>query len=464
MQGTTPTPIGAYPVHVEGHLDRPSRWLWLLKWLLVIPHYLVLAVLWLGLVLSSLMAFVNLLFTGRYPRGLFEFNVGVLRWSWRVGFYAFTANGTDRYPPFTFADVPDYPARLTIDYPEQQRRGLRLIGWWLAGIPQYLIASVFIGGSVAVGWTAADRSWGGQSWPGVIGILVCVGVIVLLFRGEYPRSVFDLVLGLNRWVMRVLAYAALMTPEYPPFRVDSGEMDPAGTLDVSNPVRGTTAPGEPMRWSAGSIAAGILAAVAGVIAVVAIILGGGALAFTQTSRDAGGYLMSSSHSYSTSTHALVSPSYGDATSNDWFVARELLGRVRIQVTGDQPLFVGIGPKRAVDGYLAGTAYAESPRLDASTSHLRVHPGGSQPTPPSAQTFWSASAAGRGPLTVSWTPRAGSWRIVVMNPTGSARVAADVSIGAKFPHLLAIAIGVFGAGILLMLGSGAVIYQLARRRR
>jgi hypothetical protein len=216
----------SYPLQLTGELSPGlSRGLWLVKWLLAIPHFVVLFFLWIAFAVVGIVAFFAILFTGRYPRRLFDFNVGVLRWSWRVGFYSYSALGTDRYPPFTLADVPDYPARLEVEYPESLSRGLVLVKWWLLALPHYLVVAVFVGGAGA--WVAGT---GGSDWMwgsgGLVGLLVCFAGIALLFTGRYPKALYDFVLGMNRWVFRVAAYTALMTDAYPPFRLDMGGGEP----------------------------------------------------------------------------------------------------------------------------------------------------------------------------------------------------------------------------------------------
>ena len=190
--------------HAE-YTEAVSPALWLVKWFLLIPHFVILGFLWAGFSCSWLVSFFAILFTGRYPRGLFDYNVGVLRWSWRVGFYGYQALATDKYPPFSF-QAGGYPADLDIPYPQKLSRRLALVKWWLLAIPHYLIVGLLF----AVG----------PHFGGIVIVLTAIAAVILLFSSRYPRELFQILVGANRWAYRVLAYASLMTDTYPPFRLE----------------------------------------------------------------------------------------------------------------------------------------------------------------------------------------------------------------------------------------------------
>jgi hypothetical protein len=145
-----------------------------------------------------------------------------MRWTWRVSYYTVSAFGTDRYPPFSLQPDATYPAEFTVDYPDRLSRGLVLVKWWLLAIPHYLVVAVFAGG-LGVGWFGGSRM---ASGAGLITLLAVIAMVITAVKHEYPQPLFEFIMGMNRWCFRVLAYAALMRDEYPPFRFDPGGSDP----------------------------------------------------------------------------------------------------------------------------------------------------------------------------------------------------------------------------------------------
>ncbi len=197
------------PVVLKGDLSRPpGNALWLIKWLFLVPHIVILVFLWIAFVFVTIIAFFAILFTGKYPRSLFDFNVGVLRWTWRASFYGYQALATDEYPPFSLK-TEDYPADLDVEYPEKLTQWLVLFKWFLA-IPHFAILAFLAGGGA---------SSGGFPQGGLLTVLVVITAFVLLFTGRYLKDIFTLVMGINRWIFRVIAYVTLMTDEYPHFRL-----------------------------------------------------------------------------------------------------------------------------------------------------------------------------------------------------------------------------------------------------
>ena len=478
-----------YPVRIEGQLDNDlSRWLWVVKWILAIPHYILLAFLWLTLLVLTIVAFFAILFTGRYPRGIFDFNVGVLRWTWRVAFYSYGALGTDRYPPFTLDDVPDYPARLEVAYPERLSRGLVLVKWWLLAIPQYIVTGIFLGGGSYAASQVDDWFWGIGFETGLIGILVLFAGLALVFTGRYPAGLFDFTLGLDRWVARVAAYVLLMRDEYPPFRLDQGGTEAEGlaepTFAVAEapvPVAGEPAAepiapaaavaGEPAApparrgWTGGRIALVVVGTIAGLFALGLLVGGCALVTIDQAQRDDDGFLMSPTQDFSTPTYAIVSESADLDTDGSEWALDTFLGTVRIRSESDRPVFVGIGPADEVAQYLGGVERDEVDDLDNSGDPEYSRRSGGAPTgPPGDETFWVASTEGAGERTLEWEPEDGDWQAVVMNEDGSRGVSAELSIGAELDSILWIGIGMLLAGALFAAGCALAITAAARRGR
>lgn len=190
------------PIRVRSEIDAPSRWLWLVKWcVLAMPHYPVLVGLYLAYPPLTVVAGVAILFTGRYPRRIFDFNVGVLRYSWRVMNYRFPMNSTDKFPPFTLASRREYPGDLEVDYPDHLNNWAVLVKWWLLALPHILICWAMIPLLQAI--TVANAA-------------------TLLLTGTLSQRLFDLLMGFVRWRYRVAVYVSLMRDDYPPFRLDCG--------------------------------------------------------------------------------------------------------------------------------------------------------------------------------------------------------------------------------------------------
>jgi uncharacterized protein DUF4389 len=188
---------GAYPVHLEiDYPDRLSRLLIFVKWLLAIPHYIALFFLGIGAAIATLIAWFAVIITGRYPRSLFDYNLGVHRWGLRVSAYLLLL--TDAYPPFALEDDRGQPVRLNVDYPERVDRWRPLLNWLLA-LPVALVAGLMI----YVAYAVVFLAW-----------------FAILFTGRFPQGLFKIVAVALRWQANVNFYIYWMTAQYPPLAWD----------------------------------------------------------------------------------------------------------------------------------------------------------------------------------------------------------------------------------------------------
>jgi hypothetical protein len=190
-------PSGGYPVEVSAdHLPEYARFMPLIKWLLLIPQYIVLFFLAIGAMFVAFIAFFATLFTGKYPEGMWNYMVGVHRWSLRViGYHMLIV---DKYPAFTLEETPDDTIRLHAVYPEHVSRWRPLVAWLLV-IP-YAIVSYLI----------------------TIVAQICsfLAFFTIIFTKKVPEGLFDVIRISFNWQMRAAFYMYWMSTEYPPFEWD----------------------------------------------------------------------------------------------------------------------------------------------------------------------------------------------------------------------------------------------------
>ena len=190
-------PSSGYPVTYL--LDAPpslSRWLWIFKSLLLIPHWIILWVL--GFVSCFVLFFmwIAILISGKRPRGMFDFMLGINRWSMRVN--AYSSHLTDKYPPFSMDDADDYPMRLTAEFDPRANR-LTAFFRWILVIPHWIIVGV-------LGFVSS--------------VVTFIHVIYVIIFGKPHAELFNLLVGINRWTARETLYSLLVTDQYPPFSLD----------------------------------------------------------------------------------------------------------------------------------------------------------------------------------------------------------------------------------------------------
>ena len=486
----------AYPVRVDARLDdHLSRWLWLVKWLLAIPHYVVLAFLWLAFVVLSVVALVAILFTGRYPR--VDLRLQRRRAALDLAGHLLHVRRARHRPvpalhPRGATGLPRAP-RDRLPRPPLPRAGAGEVV--AAGDPA--LPGARASSSAAVG-TPPRRprraGWNG----GLIGLLVLVAAVVLLFTGSYPRSIFDLVLGLNRWALRVAAYASLMTDVYPPFRLDMGGTDPGtGVLTLGIPP-GTNPAGPTPASTTHTSADGSPDDGAGTgrwwpahVAAVRLTLGGGSghrgrdrlddgddvagpagrrprpQDRRQRPADDAGYLMSSTKTYGSPGFAVTSQNIDlSSDSANFDVASRWLGTVRIEA---QSRTAGQHLRRHRPDQRRGRLPPRRRAHDGQRPVGRPRPPGDdvrrrrRPALRRRRDLLGRLAHGQGQQTVTWEAEDGDWTIVVMNTEGTAPVAARVSAGAEVPILDTVVIGLLVAGVVLLALSTLVLVLAIRRR-
>jgi hypothetical protein len=215
-------------------------------------------------------------------------------------------------------------------------------------------------------------------------------------------------------------------------------------------------------WTAGRVIGMIFASLGGLIGLALLLGGIAVIAAYAFARDDDGYFNTDRERLESDTYAITTEDIDlGADEVDW-APEGILGNVRVQVEGEGPVFVGIGPDAEVDRYLGDVAQDELVDFGGGEPTFERHDGRAPRTPPRQQDFWVAQAEGSGEQSLTWDADFGRWTAVVMNADGARGIDVEADAGVKLGWVIWAGLVIFVIGLVMTTGAVIVIVLIGRR--
>jgi hypothetical protein len=232
--------------------------------------------------------------------------------------------------------------------------------------------------------------------------------------------------------------------------------------DQTQPQETTPTPPPRSRWTAGRVIGMVFASIGGLIGLALLLGGIAVLAAYAFARDDDGYFTSDRERLASTSYAITTEDIDlGADETDW-APDGILGNVRVQVEGDDAVFVGIGPDGDVDRYLGDVAHDELIDFDKGEPDLDPRQGKAPAPPPGKQDFWVAESEGSGEQSLTWDAEFGRWTAVVMNADAARGIDVEADAGVKLGWAIWAGLGMFVVGLLMTVGAVTVILLIGRR--
>jgi hypothetical protein len=215
-------------------------------------------------------------------------------------------------------------------------------------------------------------------------------------------------------------------------------------------------------WTASRVIGMVFASIGGLIGLALLIGGIAVLAAYAFGRDDDGYFNSDRQQLESATYAITTEDIDLGVDEADWAPDKILGKVRVQVDSEKPVFIGIGSDDDVDRYLGDVAHDELIDFHGDDPEFEPHEGRAPETPPGDQDFWVAESEGSGEQALTWDAEFGRWTAVVMNGDAARGIDVEADAGVKLDWAIWAALGMFVVGLLMTVGAVIVILLIGRR--